>query len=90
MLFMTVSSVITGARLDRVQRALGALSESLERVRHLIEIEDHARFESAAEQLDEVGSQFEHGQRFTDGIRWSSFRPGARSSGYVESSATWS
>ena len=69
MLFMTVSSVITGARLDRVQRALGALSESLERVRHLMEIEDHARFESAAEQLDEVGSQFEHGQRFTDGMK---------------------
>ena len=36
MLFMTVSSVITGARLDRVQRALGALSESLHRVRHLL------------------------------------------------------
>ena len=69
MLFMTVSSVITGARLDRVQRALGALCESLERVRHLMEIEDPARFESAAEQLDEVGSQFEHGQRFTDGMK---------------------
>ncbi len=29
MLFMTVSSVITGARLDRVQQALGSLSENL-------------------------------------------------------------
>ena len=67
MLFMTVSSVITGARLDRVQRALGALSESLQRVRHLMEADDFARFESAAEHLDEVGSQFEHGQRFTEG-----------------------
>ena len=69
MLFMTVSSAMTGARLDRVQRALGALSEGLERVRHLMEAEDYARLESAAEQLDEVGSQFEHGQRFTEGMK---------------------
>lgn len=69
MLFLTVSSVITGARLDRVQRALGALSESLQRVRHLLEIDDFARFESAAEHLDDVGMQFEHRQRFTDGMK---------------------
>ena len=69
MLFMTVSSVMTGARLDRVQRALGALSEGLERVRHLMEAEDHARLVSAAEQLDEIGLQFEHGQRFTEGMK---------------------
>ena len=69
MLFMTVSSVITGARLDRVQQAIGALSTNLERVRHLMEAEDHARFESAAEQLDEIGAQFEHSQRFTDGMK---------------------
>ena len=69
MLFMTVSSLVTGARLDRVQRALGALSEGLERVRHLMEAEDYARFESGAEQLDEIGSQFEHGQRFTEGMK---------------------
>ncbi len=69
MLFMTVSSAMTGARLDRVERALGALSQGLERVRHLMEAEDYARFESAAEQLDEIGSQFEHGQRFTEGMK---------------------
>ena len=69
MLFMTVSSAITGARLDRVQRALGALSESLERVRHLLETEDVARFESAADQLDDIGSQFKHGQQFTDAMK---------------------
>ena len=69
MLFMILSSVITGARLDRVQRAVGALSESLERVRHIMEAGDYARFESAAEQLDEIGSQFEHGQRFTEGMK---------------------
>ena len=69
MLFMTVSSAMTGARLDRVQRALGALSEGLERVRHLMEAEDYARLVSAAEQLDEIGSQFLHGLRFTDGMK---------------------
>ena len=53
MLFMTVSSVITGARLDGVQQALGSLSENLERVRHLMEAGDYARLESAAEYLDE-------------------------------------
>lgn len=69
MLFMTVSSVMTGARLDRVHRALGALAEGLERVRHRMEAEDYARLVSAAEHLDEVGSQFEHGRRFTDGMK---------------------
>ncbi|MCY3846901.1 MAG: hypothetical protein OXH69_25555 [Acidobacteria bacterium] len=68
-LFMTVASAITSARLDRVQRTLGALSESLQRVRHLLEIDDFARFESAAEHLDEVGTQFEHGQRFSEGMK---------------------
>ncbi|MCY4029496.1 MAG: STAS/SEC14 domain-containing protein [Acidobacteria bacterium] len=68
-LFMTVASAITGARLDRLQRAVGALSESLQRVRHLLEIDDYARFESAAEYLDDVGTQFEHSQRFTDGMK---------------------
>ena len=68
-LFMTEASAITGARLDRVQRALGALSESLQRVRHLLEIDDYARFESAAEHLDDVGTQFEHSQRFTEAMK---------------------
>ena len=69
MLFMTVSSVMTGARLDRVQRALGALAEGLERVHRRMEAEDYARLVHAAEQLDEVGSQFEHSLRFTDGMK---------------------
>ena len=69
MLFMTVSSVITGARLDRVQRTLGALSENVERVRHLMEVEDYARLQSAADDLDEVGAHYEHGQRFTEGMK---------------------
>ena len=34
-----------------------------------MEAGDYARFESAAEHLDEVGAQFEHGQRFTEGMK---------------------
>ena len=55
--------------MDRVQRALGALSEDLTRVRFLLEVGVLARMESAIEQLDEIGSQFEHGQRFTEGMK---------------------
>ena len=76
MLFMTVSSMITGARLDRMQRTLGALSEVLERVHHLMEAEAYATFQSATKHLDEIRSQFEHSQRFTDGMK-SELRAGA-------------
>ena len=69
MLFMTVSSLITGARLDRMQRALGTLSEVLARVRQVMEAETHAKFQTATKQLDEIWSQFEHSQRFTDGMK---------------------
>ena len=69
MLFMTVSSLITGARLDRMQSDLGTLSEVLARVRQLIEAEAYARFQSATEQLDAIWSQFEHSRRFTDGMK---------------------
>ena len=69
MLFITVSSLITGARLDRMQRALGTLSEVLARVRQLMEAEAYAKFQSATKQLDEIWSQFEHSQRFTDGMK---------------------
>ena len=69
MLFVTISSVMTGARLDRVQRALGALSQGVERVCHLMETEDRTRFESAAEQLDDIGSQFQYGQHLTEGMK---------------------
>ena len=70
MLFMTVSSLITGARLDRTQRALGTLSEVLARVRQLMEAEAYAKFQSATKHLDEIWSQFEHSQRFTDSMKW--------------------
>ena len=69
MLFMTVSSLITGARLDRMQRALGTLSEVLARVRQVMETETYAKFQTATKQLGEVWSQFEHSQRFTDGMK---------------------
>ena len=38
-------------------------------MRYLLEAGDYARIESATEQLDEIGSQFEHGQRFTEGMK---------------------
>ncbi len=69
MLFTTISSLITGARLDRMQRALGTLSETLARVRDLLEAEAFARLQSAARQIDETWSQFEHSQRFTEGMK---------------------
>ncbi len=69
MLFMTVSSLITGARLDRMQRALGTLYDVLARVRQVMETETYAKFQTATKQLDEVWSQFEHSQRFTDGMK---------------------
>ena len=69
LLFMTVSSMITGARLDRMQRALGALAEVLERVHYLMQAEAYATFQGATKQLDEIRSQFEHSQRFTDAMK---------------------
>ena len=64
MLFATVSSVMISARLDRVQRNLGRLFEVVEAVRRHLDAEDYARFETAVEQIDDVRSEFEHGQRF--------------------------
>ena len=69
MLFMTISSMITNARLERMQRTLGTLSEILERVRHAIEAEAYARLQTATRHLDDIQSQFEHSQRFTDTMK---------------------
>ena len=66
MLFTTVSSVVMGARLDRVQRSLGRLYDVVESVRRLLDADDHARFETAAEQLEEIQSEFEDQQRFPE------------------------
>ena len=69
MLFMTISSMITASRLDRVQKTLGTLSEIVERVRHVMEAEAYAKFQSATRHLDDIQSQFEHSQRFTDTMK---------------------
>lgn len=69
MLFTTVSSIITGARLDRIQSTLGRLAQVLTRVRKLLETEAYARFQSATKHLEEIRSQFEHSQRFTAGMK---------------------
>ncbi len=70
MLFTTVSSVMICARLDRVQRTLGRLFEAVEVVRRLLDAEDYARFESAAEQIDEIRSEFEHLRKFSDDVKF--------------------
>ena len=64
MLFTTVSSVMMCARLDRAQKTLDRLSDVVERVRALLDDEDYARFEAAAERIDEIRSEFEHSRRF--------------------------
>ena len=66
MFFTTVSSVVMGARLDRVQRSLGRLYEAVEGVRRVLDADDYARFETAAEQIEDIQSEFEDQQRFPD------------------------
>ena len=68
MLFSTVSSVMLCARLDRAQQTLGQLSEVVERVRVLLDAEDYARLETAAERIDEIRSEFEHSGRFASDV----------------------
>ncbi len=68
MLFTTVSSVMMCARLDRAQQEVGRLSEVVERVRALLDAEDYARFETAAEHIDEIRSEFEHARRFASDV----------------------
>ena len=63
MLFATVSSVTMCARLDQAQETLGRMFEVVERVRHLLEAEDYGRFETAAERIDEIRSEFEECRR---------------------------
>ena len=41
----------------------------VEVVRRLMDADDYARFESAAEQIDEIRSEFEYRQRFADDVR---------------------
>ena len=54
MLFSTVTSIMLCARLDRAQQTLGHLSDVVERVRRLLDAEDYARLEAAAERIDGV------------------------------------
>ena len=68
MLFATVSSVMMSARLDRVQRTLGRLYDVVEGVRRHLDTEDYGRFETAAEQVDAIRSEFEQCQRFASDV----------------------
>ena len=68
MLFATVSSVMMCARLDRAQKTLGRVVEVVERVRRLLDAEDYARFETSAERIDEIQSEFENTHRFASDV----------------------
>ncbi len=68
MLFTTVSSVMMCARIDRAQQTLHRLSEVVERVRALLDADDYALFETAAERIDEIRSEFEHAGRFASDV----------------------
>ncbi len=68
MLFTTVSSVMLSARIELAQRTLGRLFEVVERVRRLLDAEDYARFETAAERIDEIRSEFERCRRFASDV----------------------
>ena len=68
MLFTTVSSPITCTGLDRVQEALGRLSEVVERARRLLDADDYARFETAAERIGEIRFEFESCRRFASDV----------------------
>ncbi len=69
MLFMTASSLIIAARLDRMQRTLGTLSEVLARVHQVMEAGMYAKFQNPAKVLDEIWSEFKDSQRFTDDMK---------------------
>ncbi len=63
-LFVTVSSAITLRRVEKVQESLGKLYEAVEGVRRLLDAEDYARFEAAAERVDAIRDDFEQHRRF--------------------------
>ena len=64
MMFSTVAAVVTSARLDRVQRSLGRLSETVDRLQHALKARDYARLEAAASLLDELESELAQLGRF--------------------------
>lgn len=68
LLFATVSSLIMGARLDRVQRSLGDLSEAVEAIRRHLEAKDYARIDTAASLLDDIRHEFRHSRRFASDV----------------------
>ena len=68
MLFATLSSVMICARLDRVQKSLDRLFNVVEAVRRHLEAEDYARFETAAEQIEEVHGEFERYGSFASDV----------------------
>ena len=68
LLFATLSSVFVCARLDRVQKSLGDLSDAVEAVRRHLDADDYALFDTVAIQLDDIRCEFEHVQRFPSDV----------------------
>ncbi|MDE2773725.1 MAG: hypothetical protein OXI46_08480 [Gemmatimonadota bacterium] len=68
MLFTTVSSVMMSARLDRVQKTLGQLEDSVGEVRGFQRAADYGQLEHAAFVIDQVRSEFEHRRRFASDV----------------------
>ena len=67
MLFATVSAAMLSARIELTQSPLGQL-DVVERVRRLLDAEDYARFEAAAERIEDVRSEFAQCGRFASDV----------------------
>lgn len=64
MLFTTISSLVIGRRLDRMQEGLGKLYGLVEEMKRFLEAEDYALFETVASQIESLRSDFTKQRRF--------------------------
>ena len=69
MLFMTVSSVVLSARIELAQRTLGRMEEVVDRVRRFRDEDDCAQFDTAAQRIDQIRSEFERCHRFASNVQ---------------------
>lgn len=69
MLFMTVSSMMTCARLDQVQASLDQLAKAVEQLLVRQTADDYATLVSAMGRLRDLSEEFDGCRRFTDEMR---------------------
>ena len=69
LLFTTFSSMMMSVRLDRIERALVGISETLNELLKLEMSEDLARFLSATERLNDIHQEYRNGPGFTDEMK---------------------